>query len=185
MSDRAGAEYEALRATIRERGSVRLWLILVGLLAWGALALWLWAADGQGALTLVPFLAVAATFEISFFIHTGVERIGRYLQVYHEEDGQGWEHTVMAYGKNFPGGGDPLFIRLFSAAAVVNFLSSLAAATRRPGWIVLSLAAHLVLGWRFFSARQLAATQRTLDLERFTSLKKDGASSPKFSQISN
>jgi hypothetical protein len=185
MIDRGLAEYEALRATIRERGSVRMWLILAGLIAWGALAIGLWAVEAQGALTLVPFLAVAATFEVSFFIHTGVERVGRYLQVYHEEDGQGWEHTVMAYGKNFPGGGDPLFIPLFSAVAVVNFLSSLAAATRRPGWIVLSLIAHLILGWRFLAARRLAATQRTLDLERFTSLKRDGASSPKFSQISN
>jgi hypothetical protein len=110
-----------------------LWLILAGLLAWGALALGLWATDGQGALTLVPFLSIAATFEISVFIYTGVERIGRYLQVYHEEDGQGWEHTVMAYGKNFPGGGDPLFIPLFSAVAAVNFLSTLAAESRRPG----------------------------------------------------
>jgi hypothetical protein len=154
-----------------------MWVILVGLFAWGALAIGLWAANAQGALVLVPFLAVAATFEISFFIYTGVERIGRYLQVYHEEDGQGWEHTVMAYGKNFPGGADPLFIPLFSAAAVVNFLSALAAATRRPGWIVLSLVAHLILGWRFLTARRLAATERALDLERFMSLKKAAPSS--------
>jgi|HubBroStandDraft_6_1064221.scaffolds.fasta_scaffold631660_2 hypothetical protein len=178
MPDRDLAEYDALRATIRERGSVRMWLILAGILGWGALAIGLWAAEVQGALTLVPFLAVAATFEISFFIYIGVERVGRYLQVYHEEDGQGWEHIVMAYGKNFPGGADPLFIPLFSAVAIVNFLGSLAAATRRPGWIVVSLFAHLILGWRFLTARRLAATERALDLERFASLRKNASSSP-------
>ena len=51
---------------------------------------------GRGALILVPFLAIAATFEISFFIHTGVERVGRYLQVLYEPEGQGWENTVIA-----------------------------------------------------------------------------------------
>ena len=120
-------------------------------------------------------LALATTFEISFFIHTAIERVGRYLQVYYEEDGQGWEHTVMAYGRNFPGGTDPLFVTLFSVAALVNFLALLGSATRRPGWILLSLIAHVILGWRFFSARRLAADQRALELERFGGLKKGAA----------
>ena len=178
MSDLRGAEYEALRATIRERGTVRMWVILVGLLSWGALAIGLSAVDAQGALTLVPLLALATTFEISFFIHTGVERVGRYLQVYYEEAGQGWEHTVMVYGKTFPGGADPMFIALFSITATVNFLGSLPVDTRRPGWIVLSLVAHLILGWRFLTARRLAATQRGLDLERFNALKKTAPTAP-------
>ena len=88
MDDRERAEYEALRATIRERGTVRMWVILVGLLTWGALAIGPWAAGSRGALTLVPLLAIAATFEISFFIHTGVERVGRYLQVLYEDQGR-------------------------------------------------------------------------------------------------
>jgi len=184
MDDLGRAEYEALRATIRERGSVRMLVILGGLMGWGALALGLWAAQGQGALTLVPFMALAATFELSFFIHTGVERVGRYLQVWYEEaetDGDGaggWERTVMAYGTRFPTSADPLFITLFSTAAVVNFFGSLAAAPRRPGWIALSLIAHLALGWRFRTARGMAAAQRATDLERFTLLKKGSASSP-------
>jgi hypothetical protein len=41
---------------------------------------------------------------------------------------------------------------------------------------VLSFIAHLILVWRFLTARRLAATQRALDLDRFTSLKKAGAS---------
>jgi hypothetical protein len=152
-----------------------LWVTLVGILAWGALAIGLLAAGAQGALTLVPFLAIAATFEIGFFIHTGVERIGRYLQVFYED---GWEHAAMAYGKNFPGGADPLFVPLFSAAAVVNFLITLATDAGRPGWIALSFFAHLALGWRFRIARQLAAGQRSLDLDRFGALRKGAPSAP-------
>jgi len=175
MSDIRLVEYRSLRETIARRGSVRMWVILAGMLAWCALALALWTTGAQGSLTLVPMLALATTFEISFFIHTAIERVGRYLQVYYEEDGQGWEHTVMAYGRNFPGGTDPLFVTLFSVAALVNFLALLGSATRRPGWILLSLIAHVILGWRFFSARRLAADQRALELERFGGLKKGAA----------
>ena len=62
----------------------------------GALAISLSAAEGRGALTLVPFLAIATTFEMSFFIHMGIERVGRYLQVLYEAEGHGWESTIMA-----------------------------------------------------------------------------------------
>jgi hypothetical protein len=65
-------------ATIAGRGSVRMWLILAGMLAWCALALALWSTEAQGSLTLVPTLALAATLEISFFIHTGIERVGEF-----------------------------------------------------------------------------------------------------------
>jgi hypothetical protein len=175
MSDIRLVEYRALRETIARRGTVRMWVILTGILAWCALAVAVWATGAQGSLTLVPMLALAATFEISFFIHRAIERVGRYLQVYFEEDGQGWEHTAMAYGRKFPGGADPLFVTLFSVATIVNFLALPGSATRRPGWILLSFVAHLILGWRFFSARRLAAGQRALDLERFAGLKKDAA----------
>jgi RsiW-degrading membrane proteinase PrsW (M82 family) len=176
------AEYETLRATIRERGSVRMWVILAGLVAWGALTLALNAWEFPRAVTLVPFLILAATFEISFFIHTGVERVGRYLQVFYEDeaassDWRGWENTVMGYGKNNPGRSDPLFITLFAGAAAVNFFASF------PGgplggetaidsvWIVVSFVAHVILAWRLVVARRLAANQRAVDLERFRLLK--------------
>ena len=60
-------------------------------------------AELQGAVTLVPFLILAATFELNFFVHTGVERIGRYIQVFFEEagDSRGWETTAMNYGTRF------------------------------------------------------------------------------------
>ena len=173
MSDSSQPEYAALRDTIRQRGTARMCAVLIGLAAWGALAIALLITELQGAITLVPFVVLLATFEINFFIHTGVERVGRYLQVFYEEreGATGWETTAMNYGAKFPGGLDPLFSLIFALAAALNFLSSLAVAERRPGWIVLSLIAHLAFGYRIIRARKLSASQRALDLERFRSLR--------------
>ncbi|HET9469101.1 MAG TPA: hypothetical protein VFO48_11840 [Vicinamibacterales bacterium] len=172
MTDTTQAEYQALRDTIRERGTARLCAVLVGLAAWGALAIAMLITELQGGITLVPFVVLLATFEINFFIHTGVERIGRYLQVFYEERNAaiGWETTAMSYGAKFPGGLDPLFSAIFALAAALNFLSSLAVAERRPGWIALSLVAHIAFAYRIVAARKLSAAQRALDLDRFRSL---------------
>ena len=172
MTDQSQAEYQALRDTIRERGTARLCAVLVGLAAWGALAIALLLAELEGAITLVPFVVLAATFELNFFVHTGVERIGRYLQVFFEERAGaiGWETTAMSYGAKFPSGLDPLFSIVFAMAAVLNFLSAIPVAERRPGWIVLSFLAHLAFGYRIVAAKKLARAQRALDLDRFRNL---------------
>ena len=102
--------------------------VLVGLVAWGALAIALLIADLRGSVTLVPFLVLVGTFEINFFIHTGVERIGRYIQVFYEEraGAVGWETIAMNYGAKFPSGLDPLFSIIFAAATSLNFFTLLA-----------------------------------------------------------
>jgi len=171
MSDDSPAEYQGLRATIRERGTLRICLILVGLIAMSALVVALRATSLSGVIALLPLLVLAATFEINFFIHTGVERIGRYLQVFYEERAgvPGWETTAMNYGANYRSGLDPLFSTLFAAAATINFLTTLAVA-REPGWIALSLAGHLTFGYRIASAKARAASQRAIDLDRFRRL---------------
>ena len=173
MNDQTQAEYQALRDTIRERGTARLCTVLVGLIAWGALAIALLINELEGGVTLVPFVVLVGTFEINFFIHTGVERVGRYIQVFHEEraGAGGWETTAMSYGATFPSSGlDPLFSIVFAAATTLNFFSALAVAERRPGWIVLSFLAHLAFGYRIVSAKRKAGAQRALDLDRFRSL---------------
>jgi hypothetical protein len=175
MIDLNQSEYEALRHTIRERGTARLCAVLVGFAAWGTLAIASVVTELAGAITLVPLVALAATFEINFFIHTGVERIGRYIQVFFEERAGaiGWETTAMNFGAKFPGGVDPLFSVLFAVAAALNFLSSLPVAVRRPGWIALSLLAHLFFAYRIVVARNLSRAQRALDLDRFRKLASD------------
>jgi hypothetical protein len=164
------AEYEAMRATIRQRGTVRICLILSGTIAWGISALILRATDRPGGALFVPVLILAATFEVSFFLHTGVERIGRYLQVFFDQQ-DGWESIVMAYGRKYPGGADPLFSALFALLTLVNFAASFPAPGPRMAWAGASLIANLALGWRIAAARRSAAAQRGRDLERFTALK--------------
>jgi hypothetical protein len=171
------AEYRALRDTIRERGTARLWAVLGGLIAWAALGVALLIARLDATAALVPLLVLAATFEINFFMHTGVERIGRYLQVVFEERAEitGWETTAMHYGAKFPSGLDPLFSIIFAAGASLNFVASLIA-DRRPALIAVSLGAHIALGYRIVSARKRAASQRALDLDRFRTLTSTNAS---------
>lgn len=172
MNDPSQAEYEALRATIRERGTARLCAVLGGLIAWGALAIALHLAAAEGVVRLVPFLVLAGAFEINFFMHTGVERIGRYIQVFYEERAgvPGWETIAMSYGAKFPSGLDPLFSAIFAAAAVFNFFGSVPSPGRRPGLVLIALIAHLAFGYRIVAARRAANSQRALDLDRFRSL---------------
>jgi hypothetical protein len=168
----AESEYDTLRATIRERGTMRGYVLLAGITSWGALAITSLIAGVPGGMMLVPLVVLAATFELSFFVHTGVERIGRYIQVFYEESSgwAGWETTAMNYGAKFPGGLDPLFVSVFSIAAAINFFSSLAAATFHPMWIAMSLLMHALFSYRIVSARKAAASQRALDLDRFRTL---------------
>ena len=174
MNDSGQAEYQALRDTIRERGTARLCAVLVGLVAWGALTMALLIAGLRGwSVTLVPLLVLAGTFEINFFIHTGVERIGRYIQVFYEERATavGWETIAMNYGAKFPSGLDPLFSIVFAAATSLNFFTVLLVGAR-PGSNALSLLVHLAFAYRIVSAKKSAVSQRALDLDRFRSLSK-------------
>ena len=171
MKDDSAAEYHGLRATIRERGTLRIWAVTVGLIAMSALVVALRAAQLSGAIALLPLLVLAATFEINFFVHTGVERIGRYIQVFYEERAgtTGWETTAMNYGAKYPSGLDPLFSAVFAGAAMLNFLTTLAVADE-PGWMALSITGHLTFAYRIVTARALASSQRALDLDRFRGL---------------
>jgi len=167
------AEYQALRATIRERGTARVCALLAGFIAWGALATVVLVSRSPARLTLVPLLVLVVTYEINFFIHTAVERVGRYIQVRFEEMGgiAGWETSAMNFGSKFPSGIDPLFGMLFFACATVNLLTPLATTARGSViWIVIAVASHLAFGYRIVTTRKRAAAQRGLDLERFRHL---------------
>ena len=114
--------YAALRATIRERGTARMVVLPFIFIGWAATAVATAAVITVAVSTLVPLLILVAGFEAVFALHVNVERIGRYLQVFHEKD-DGWEHVAMRFGQQFPGSGpDPLFSRHFLLATSVNFL---------------------------------------------------------------
>jgi hypothetical protein len=167
-------EYIAMRETIRARGTARLVLLPAVIAAWAATAVATAAVITIAISTLVPLMVLVAGFEAIYALHFNVERIGRYLQVFHEPE-DGWEHVAMAYGQHFPGSGpDPLFSRLFVMAASINFIPA-ALGGDVPEIVVLAVL-HLLFINRIRVARGVSAKQRVDDLQRFTALKQNPAS---------
>jgi hypothetical protein len=172
MTARELEEYTALRATIRERGTARVWVFLAGLAVWAVLTVATAALASLPLATLLPLLVLAATFEVVFALHTGVERIGRYIQVFFEAPAErAWEHTAMAFGQAFPGGGsDPLFTPYFALATVLNLLPAALARPTAIEWVVVVLP-HLLFIAHLWRCRRRSAAQRAIDLDRFEKLK--------------
>lgn len=187
MTSREIDEYRALRDTIRERSTTRLWIALIGIAAWATLMMATAAFIELPVATLMPLLVLAVTFDIVYALHTAVERIGRYLQVFFEDASQdrGWEHQAMEYGRQFPGGGvDPLLCVYFWLATALNLVPALIV-TPAPSqfeWGVVGVA-HLAFAVRVVVARRHAAGQRAMDLARFIRLKQQAASSTSTSDV--
>lgn len=170
MTPRELAEYRALRATIRERGTARVWILFAGFVAWGGLATATAALAAWPIATLIPLLVLATGFEVVFGLHTGLERVGRYIQLFFEEQ-DGWEHRAMSYAQKFrPGAGDPLMAPYFAIATVFNLIPAAMAYPAPVEWSFLALL-HLLFLFRIELARRQSARQRAVDLERFQSLK--------------
>jgi len=171
-------EYRALRATIRERGTARLFVTAITFVSWAALALAFDALAVVPALGLIPLTVLAAGFEIVFAAHVGVERVGRYLQArYEAETGlPGWEHAAMRLGqhKRIGGGIDPLFSAMFLIAVFLNFVPvALLSGGNGPDFggmsaeLLVYALLHLLLIARILGARQFAASQRQRELPLF------------------
>jgi hypothetical protein len=174
MGDGVGKddEYRALRLTIQHRGTARMVVLPVVFLGWAGTAVAAAAVITVPISTLVPLLVLVAGFEAVFALYVNVERIGRYLQVFHEGDG-GWERVAMLFGQRFPGAGpDPLFGRLFVLATSVNFLPAALGFESIPELVLLAVP-HFVFINRIRLARAFAAAQRAQDLERFSSIARD------------
>ena len=172
MDPREQEEYRALRATIRERGTARVWVFVAGIAAWAALTFAVAALTGPPVATLLPLLVLAAAFEGVFALHVGVERVGRYLQVYFEGGREGWEHAAMAFGR--PHGAaatDALFAVPFLLAALVNVAPALIAEPTGPELVFVG-GAHALFVLRLVVARLAASKQRAIDLARFQELHK-------------
>ena len=175
MTPREIEEYRALRATIRERGTARIWIFVVGMALWTAGVIAIAAVAALPVATLLSLLLLAAVFESIYSIYIAVERIGRYLQVYYEIESESpdrnWEHVAMAFGRTFPGKGtDPLFTYVFYLAAVCNFVPAILAGAVQIEWTVTG-AFHLLFMIRIAVAKNHAAHQRADDLERFKKLR--------------
>jgi hypothetical protein len=168
MTPREQEEYRALRATIRERGTARVVVFAGGTVAWAALAFAVAAVGSPPVATLLPLLVLAAVFEAVFALHVGVERVGRYLDVWFGDE---WERTAAAFGR--PDGAatiDALFAIIFLLAALVN-LSPAALAQPTLPEIVFIGGAHALFVIRVAVARRVASAQRAVDLARFKQIK--------------
>lgn len=164
------AEYAALRATIRERGTIRVVLAWLTLVVWALAAARLLAAP---AALLLPLFILATGFEIVYALHLNVERIGRYIEVFHERadtGGAAWETVATGYARSFQASGpDALFTRLFLIATLLNYL--VVAFTAAPPLSVIVGGAHALFGVRVMVARRVAARQRQEDLTRYRRLR--------------
>jgi len=175
------AEYRVLRQTIAARGSLRPVLFIVGLGIWAALLTAVLAFLPYPVAVAVPLVVLTATFEAIRPLHFGAERIGRYLQVFYEEQGQpgralsdgpSWERVAMGLGPVPGAGGHPLFVPIFFIATIVNYLPVVlaqpAAAPVELGTLAVPHAAFVV--WLIYCDRALR-TQRATELARFRELR--------------
>jgi len=166
-------EFKALRATIQQRGTARMVVVPVVFVGWAATAVATAAVITVAVSTLVPLLILVAGFESVFALHVNVERIGRYLQVFHEGEDAGWETVASRFGQRFAAAApDPLFGRLFVLATSVNFLPAALGWENVPELVVLA-ALHLLFINRIRLARAFVVTQRETDVERFVALRQD------------
>jgi hypothetical protein len=166
-------EFRVLRATIQQRGTMRMVVVPIVFIGWAGTAVATAAVITVAISTLVPLLILVAGFESVFALHVNAERIGRYLQVFHESDEPGWESVASRFGQQFSRfGPDPLFSRLFVLATSVNFLPAALGWENMPELVVLAIL-HLVFINRIRVARAFMATQRETDLERFAVLRRE------------
>jgi hypothetical protein len=172
MTARELEEYRTLRSTILQRGTARMCIVVAGLGVWAALTVAGATLTQTPAATLVPLLFLAATFEVVFALHTGVERVGRYLQVFYERDGEAsWERTAMAFGRTFKSGGiDALFSPVFWVATLLNLLPAFLNGPMAIDSVIVA-AVHLLFSLRIWTARTQSGRQRALDLQRFEQLR--------------
>jgi hypothetical protein len=183
MERPAATEYRVLRETIATRGSLRPILVVIGLGLWAVIltVVLVWIPYPLAA--TIPLLMLLATFEAIRPLHHGAERIGRYLQVFYEEDGQpgrplpetpSWERAAMRLGAVPGTGGHPLFVPVFFLAAIVNTLPVLLA---QPPATPIEMAAlgvpHAAFLIWLLNADRAMRTQRAAELEQFRRLRGD------------
>jgi hypothetical protein len=166
-------EFAALRQTIATRGTMRVALVPITFLGWATLAAVLLLFSDLPVAAIFSLAVLTAGFEAIHALHVGVERIGRYLQVYYEAGNSGpqWETAAMAVGPALPGGGvDPLFSVVFSSAAVLNLIPALLPQST-PFELGVIGALHALFIVRVLRARIAAARQRAVELESFRALR--------------
>ena len=130
----------------------------------------------------LPLFVLAVTFEVIRPLHFGAERIGRYVQVFYEEDGEpgrplsdtpSWERVAMSFGR-VPGvGGHPLFVPLFFIATALNYLAVLLPEPAAVEFGVMALPHLAFIAW-LATADRAMRNQRAIELARLRELRDAG-----------
>jgi hypothetical protein len=178
------SEFTALRATIASRGTARMVLVPVVVICWACLAIVVVLFGDLPVAALPPLAILVAGFEAINALHVGVERIGRYLQVFYEGPSEtpAWETTAMAVAPRLRGGGvDPLFTVVFAAAAILNMTTALVPEPTPVETLVIG-GFHAAFLLRVARARQQASAQRARDLRAFQELRHT-SSNPRTSEL--
>lgn len=163
------SEFTALRATIASRGTVRMVLVPIVVLGWASLAIVVVLLGDLPVAALPPLAVLVAGFEAINALHVGVERIGRYLQVFYESPSEapGWETTAMAAAPRLRSGGvDPLFTVVFAATTILNMTTALVPEPTPLETLVIG-GFHAAFLVRIARARHVASSQRVRDLRVF------------------
>jgi hypothetical protein len=169
-------EFRALRDTIARRGTARVVLQWAGLVAWAPVlaAVLVWLPFPVAA--AIPLLLLLATFEAARTLHLGIERIGRYLQVFHEPDPPAtgdarWEHVAMALGPRVPGAaGHPLGVPVFLIATLFNGLAVMIPGPQPVEWIAMLLLHLAFVAWMAVCDRRMRG-QREQELAELTRMR--------------
>ena len=181
MERPAATEYRVLREVIAARGTLRPILASAGVGLWAVILTVVLAWIPYPVAAIIPLLVLLVTFEAIRTLHFGSERIGRYLQVFYEEDGQpdrslketpAWERVAMRLS-TVPGtGGHPLFVPIFFLAAIANTLPVLLAQPlARPIELAALGVPHAAFMIWLFNADRAMRTQRAAELEQFRQLR--------------
>lgn len=153
--------------------------MLCGMGIWAALLIAVLVLLPLPIAAAIPLLLLAVTFEVIRPLHFGAERIGRYIQVFFEEDENpsralhdtpSWERVAMSFGA-VPGvGGHPLFVPLFFMATAINYLAVL---LPRPAAVEASVMAvpHLAFIAWLVAADRAMRSQRAIELARLRELR--------------
>ena len=174
-------EYRELRATIRERGTARQFVITITVVAWAAAILSVQALFAAPVLALIPLLVLAAGFEVAYAGYAGTERIGRYLEIFHESAGHAppqWEHVAHRPRPVVAGGPlDALASPVFVAAGILNLLpvAMLSTSDSKASGVTVELIVYglVHLAWilRVLGARRYLSRQAAKDADFFAALR--------------
>lgn len=178
MDELSRVEFAVLRHTIAIRGTVRPALFLAGMVCWAAALLVVLMAFPNPIASTIPLLLLAATFEAIRTLHTTVERIGRYIQIFFEVPPTAdpvtppaWEYTAMRLGGRVPGaGGHPLFLPIFLLATAINLLAVLLPDPLPIELLTMGTVHVAFIAWMTYVDRGVRV-QRERELEAFRALR--------------